>query len=494
MPRHGLAVIHTPKTSFLVPPVQIKPATLDSSPSRKHGEDFPAPTAPSADKAPPVEIVMPLAVPKALHCDFCVRFASTCSKCHFKWAKETSKRRSAALISIIASQPDPVRVAIFFASVARGDVSFVQCFLDVHRRAFDWYSEFKALPADPCSPLLASSGKLFGLHVAFAFRRPEMAKVLLDAGAFFRRSESGHTPLQYLDAPLQGEWADMLAGQALYQEHLLTDRAKEERSMRCYATADAIYAEVLEMNARNEHAICGRAKMAFDQERFGECAARCRDILALPRDGVLWMEFSRATIEVLLEHSVRRHHEVSHAVAGAVRKACGCILTNSVRLRLRRLKFSIIQAHVIPFLDGTGSFAVWQAIGRMPVIHNALTQHIAAMPKPMIRTIIMSQPAISQRLVDALRRDTPAEDRRVAAPVRFYGFEVSVVADFLVFLLTVYAEGANPKKQKEGFFKKKSDAPATVFLCKKYQISRRNIDEPWTLNEAGDWEDAARPT
>jgi tetratricopeptide (TPR) repeat protein len=478
----------SPTRGITCPPMQIRPSAVSDTVAKVL-------TRPANVRR---ELPDPLPVPMSQRCDFCVKFDSVCSNCHFKW-KKTVKAQFEKVMAYIGSQPEASRILVMFASVARGHVEFVEAALDAYPDAVHWSAHFLRSGAADSSinPAIEDAGRVCPLHVAMAANRLDIAVLLIKRNAPFRRSDKNVLPLDLLPDPLPSAWEQALGALDAYRVHMLCERSKTLRKEAKYDEAEKLYQEALEIQPTSEHALCGLAKMSFDAADYKECVARCDKILAMKEGEIAWGQFGPPTVELLHKHATEKLHETAHPTRGGILRKCGCIVWDYYSLHLRRIPFKIIRRNVIPFLDCIDAVHFHLATKRMPLLCRFLAGHAASLHPDYVLRWITSEKENAERLVDELRRSKPVADNvKTEDPVTYKGYRVFAVADFNTILITSYAETGNPKARKEKtvwFGKKKESEPKTLWFSKQFQISRGRLGEPWTVAAAGEWELAPSP-
>uniref|UniRef100_A0A7S1M2W3 Uncharacterized protein n=1 Tax=Neobodo designis TaxID=312471 RepID=A0A7S1M2W3_NEODS len=529
----NLMLTASPTRAIVCPPMQIRPSAVSDTAAKVQARPASVPsTLPS-----------PLPAPMAYRCDFCIKFDSVCSQCHFKWKKTELKARHAALMAFLKGQSESSRVLAFFASIASGSYDFVEATVNAFPDAIHWNAHFcggavrddretepergssgdvaakdrttgaaddsaaaagpgkraAVLQPRPLNPAIDTAGRVFALHVAMAADRVDVARLLIERGAPFRRSDANVLPLDLLPSPPPQRWTDALGALSAYKVHVLCERSKALRKEDRYDEAEALYLEALGVQHSSEHALCGLAKMAFDGANYAEAIKRCDEVLARQAE-VSWGQFGPQTVELLRQHAREKLHEVSHGQRGPALRACGCVILDYVRVPIRRLPFKLLRQHVVPFMDCIDAAAVHTALRKMPLVVHALAGHAAALHPEFVFRWIMSEKENAERVVAELRRNVPEPDHvRTEGPVAFRGFRVFAVADFNAVIVTSYAEMVNAAaaKKKESvwsFGKKKEQLPKTLWFAKQYQLSRVKVSEPWTISAAGEWESVQPPT
>lgn len=495
----AVSVATSATRQLMTPPVHIKLVHL------KDGT-VPVPTGGASDLLPggrSPELPSVLQMPTSLRCEFCIKFDSVCFQCHRKWTKLMAERR-ANLARYLGQQHDNVFSLLVLTTAARGYPDFLDILAappSSAQRVAGAFGCFNPLLEDDergqCSPLIRTSGFVFPLHIACAYRhKKNVAKLLAMPGAV-RSSEMRHSPFIYLPFPMDPDWEDMLEHSAAYKEHKMVEKARGLRTAGQWADAKAIYDDVIAANPRSEHAVCGIAKMAFDKGEFASCMDQCRRILSAD---IAWHEFSQDTVKALSQHAEDRYHSTSHAAAGGALKACGCVVTDRVRLRLRRLPWKFVVSHIVPYIIGEELFTVWKALRHIREASVGLSARVATLAADMpglVDTTFVKDPAF-RSVVAAIEADLPSTSgpkAKLDPPAKLVAVKVVAVADFLMLILKATCEGPNPEIRRRanlGFFDRLRVPPGvvtpTLRFAKDYRIHRASPHVAWTLVAVGEWE------
>lgn len=491
----GMSEHTSPSRQLMTPPVHIRIDALGDGTvlPPKSGPEIPVAGRPS-------ELPKVLQMPMSMRCDFCIRIDSLCFNCHKKW-KVALQARRANIAEVMRQLPDQAFSILTQATAAKGSLEFLgilqMSYANQPLKVTGSAGHFCPLPADrlPNGTHLQQAGNVYPLHIACAYQRKDVAKELLKLPGALRRSSENIYPTHFLPIPLEESWEAILDAAPQYKEHVLNEQAKNLRALNKMADAEAIYDKILEMNPRNERAVCGKAKMAFDQGQFQLCIQRCKSILSTP---IVWAEFTPPVLESLLHHATEQHHATSHKKDGAALKPCGCIITERVRLRVRRLKWEFFSTHVLPFIPGADIYILWQALRHIQEANVGLNRYFAdlSVASPRLCDDVFVQDPLFRGVVDAIDKDLPKPDgKTIAAPVTLQGVQVVAAADFLMLILRAVAEAAvPPPTKKPGFFdrftKKDIAAPERRFYRKDYRAYRPSPHAPWVCTAVGEWEPA----
>ena len=497
---------------YLINPVQVRAASIADVISRA--------TVTETPKIIPTALPLELKLPMALRCDFCVKFDSVCSQCHFKWKGILDSRRI-VLFGNFSSVPDHRKVGILFASICHGSVAFVRHFLEAWPLAMNWRSRFfplvdtrpvqlddvfrEATAATPLSPIL-DAGHVFPLHVAFHARRIDMANLLFDLGSIIRKSERGVAPMELLPTPLSDEWENLLETRDSFIDYNMKERAKRLRTEGHFADAAIEYKALLARNPRNENARCGVAKMAIEQRQWADAIQLCRAILAKPGD-VSWVEFDTRTVHALLQEATRKFHEECHVQSGPALKPCGCIITDKTVISLRRRKrrtdrgqpekqllIEVFRDNIVPYCDCKTLWLLWQAT-RNPLIRRYAERIATACSIDTIGGMLAEEYGYAE-MYDTLRQDMPPVTGKNAVlhnPIRLLGLQVTAMADFNTFFLRSAVLGTNPHFiTGTGFFsfgpKKSSDRRMKLVATKDFRLYRPGIGKAFAVHDLAEWE------
>lgn len=468
-----------------------------------------------------------MVMPMHLRCDFCIKFDSVCSVCHFKWKGLLAAKRK-GVFAQLDKQMEYRRVAIFFGSLAKGDVEFVSAMIEQYAQSREWFVQFtnfgtgvmdrgggrSSQTASPAPggattaaaataavtgvhPLYLECGRVFPLHVAAAYNRLDMASMLLDKGAPFRRSESRHTPIDLLTRPpeqpeVSSEWEAMLATKPAYAQFRTVERARALRNAGQFDEALAEYNAALDLNPRLEAALCGLAKLHYDRRAYALCIEQCDSILLVPAR-VDWLEFTPDTVLQLRRLADAGFHAECHASRGSALKACGCVVVHDdFRVRIRRLPFALLRECVMPFCTAVDMYA-WFRASPMPLLRGALTTATSVSCDDTVGNVLAGEFGYTE-MYESIRAEAPKPDNRTFGDVtRFLGVQVVAMGDFHTFILRVLIEARNPlHKKKRGWFGSIDEAskntPEFVKVNKLFRVSRSGVGKAWDVHEAGEWE------
>ena len=469
-----------------------KPTSAPASegdPAVKSAETSPA-KSPAKKKKVPKELPEMMNMPLPMRCDFCIKFDSVCSNCHFKWKGLLEIKRK-ALQHSISGMPEANQVGIAFATAAKGTLEMLNIFLDIHPEGTKWCLDYKPLPGEKMHPQF-KAGPMFLLHLACAYNRLKFADALIEKGAQVRRDGHKVVPFAYLVNPpqqcsLSDDWESMLENKPVYIHWTMLERAKTLRKEHRYDDALAEYDEIIKEFPGSEGAVCGIAKMFYDQKKYKKCIKQC-DIVLATRHQVNWIEFTPQTISELRSTALAALHEECHGKDGPALKDCGCILTNRVRLHLRRLPFKLIKNNILPYCVGIDLFELYQST-KIPVLRQA-TEFVASRAcDTTIGTLLSSQFGYEE-MYESIAADKPTQNKNLGPMEKFLGVQVVAMGDFHTFILRAGARCQNPKyKKKDGWFSKKDDKQKpTVLGTKLFRVHRVDVGKAWDVQESGEWE------
>lgn len=407
--------------------------------------------------------------------------------------------------------------------------------------------------------LLRFLGRHTALHVAVAYDHLDIAKLLIEHSTSLIRCEKKLLPFQLLpenpdpdeqddDEAGRGEAEDKIAQQQQRQqqqpqqqdepqpreigggdEHVLVDPFKQRikewhkafhdkpvmselivankarglRQRLLWSDAHKVYDRLLKINPRNEHALCGRAKMYFDQGLYDECIKQCRDVLQLDMfGGVQWIDFDSSTVHYLMESALKVIHDRAHAEVGGVLKSCGCVHTGRVRLNLLVwMKQELFAKCVCPFIDVQSSFALVSAFSLVPscaagkakprfkrhelgrVVVRALQLYVTSLPPATLTPQLYANAEIAA-VLNQLRFQLPRETKeKWLAPFTSRGFSVVAFCDFTKILVKAVVEAYNPAYKKGVFARFRKSTPELIAVVKEFEI--RFVEAPAAVDDDG---------
>jgi hypothetical protein len=484
---------------YLVGPVQVRSSSIADVIQRHTTTEVP--------KNLPVALPLELKLPMALRCDFCIKFDSVCSQCHFKWKGILDSRRI-VLFGNFSSVPDHRKVGILFSSICHGSVAFVRHFLEAWPSSIYWRAEFHPLvdarPVDLDDAFrdkttqgvpIRDAGHVFPLHVAFHAGRLDMVNLLFDLGSIVRKSDRGVAPIELLATPIPDEWEEALENRDSIIEYNMKERAKRLRSEGSYADAALEYQALLARNPRNENARCGVSKMAIEEGRWVDAIELCNAILAKPTD-VAWVEFDIKTVQALHNDATRRLHEECHQQTGPALKRCGCIITEKTVVSLRRRKgfIEVFRDSIVPFCDCKTLWGLWRAT-KNPLLRRWAEKVATASSIDTIGGMLAEEHGYAE-MYDALRQDMPpltGKNAVLHAPARLLGLQVTAMADFNTFFLRSAVVGVNPRFVNDsGFFgfgaKKSDDRRMKLVATKDFRLHRTGEGKAFEVHDLAEWE------
>ncbi|ORC85604.1 uncharacterized protein TM35_000342160 [Trypanosoma theileri] len=495
------------RTYFTIEPVQIKSNTLETTLNRMTQSISQKEVNGTKKRPLPDSLPQQLNVPLALRCDFCQKFDSLCSCCHKKWIEILRKRRHALAFQSYCRLPEDMRRDLLFLTSAFGVGEFAAMQLDFDgENCLRWRSLFFPLEKSHAAILrdiFYMAGEVYALHVAFAYSRSDVVKVLLESPrSLLLKSEYRLDPLRLLQLPLSTELETVLNASDVYVNHLLAEKAKLVRSKEDWEMAETLYKELLNRKPDSEHAICGLAKMHFDRGNLEDCIKLC-DSMISGNTIVDWNEISIDTIKTLREVALKRYHEYSHSVRGeGVLKACGCIILDRVCIPIRKLPFNILVDEILVFCDGEMLWNIFNC-SRIPLLRQFTEKLAVLLPTPCIQQIFELESGFQEVYEKLFFRLSESVSNLMVTPVRPLGVSVIAMADFNMFLVRAHAAGVPMKTTKKDSFvlsifrfgnkstredRQGSLSGSEVTLSKQFRIHRSNADESWRVKEIGEWE------
>ena len=432
-----------------------------------------------------------LLVPMALRCDFCVKFDSVCSKCHFRF-KAILKSRQAVLMKNVAALTGDRPVAILFNSILNGHEDFLQALVEHIPKSRFWVA---VIPTTPITEFGEAKNlgdkRQLGLHVACAFDRPRSAKILLKNGFRFQRSEARLVPSELLES-VSAEWEDAFSASTEYKEHLLAEEAKELRKHENYDNATQVYADLLELNPRSEKAYLGMAKMLYDQKKFTDCLEQCKLLLERYEE-INWVDFRKSTITELAKKATAGMHAYLHPLPGSALKECGCVVLDNITISIRRLPFSHVK-RILEFCDCVSLWGVWRS-SAIPLLQGTSTFIGAALCDTSVGEMLSHEFAYEE-MYESIKGDPVKNGSHavVTEPLRFIGLQVTAMADFHTFIIKSSVVGENPlqKEADTSMFFRKPREPIEklkrVVATKEFRVNRAGVGKAWDVHDAGEWE------
>jgi hypothetical protein len=474
---------------FWVQPVHIRPSSLELTGFTSNDgvqEKRPAWPSPLPDL---------LNMPIALRCDFCIKFDSVCSTCHFKWRSLLETKRK-ALLRALGGLSDSDRGALMAISVTRGTKEFTSALIELQPALVHRFVPFTLVPNDPLdpNPALQSAGDVQPFHLACAYDRSELGKLLIASGAKFQRTALRLSPSDLLVRPpltnsVSDAWEKVLDDFPPYHEFLMVERAKQLRKESAWDDAIMEYSAILEQFPASEGAHCGLAKMAFDRGLFDECILRCDEMLSrklTPK----WVEFSLATVSDLRMKAVEQRHQFYHCQEGPALKPCGCIVTKSLLFPLKRL--IPVMKIIASFSLGTDLYSIFKA-SRMPFLRQISERTASLHCDASIGTMLSGEYGYTE-MYDAISSDHPTS-ASIARFEKFLGMQVVAMADFNTFIIRAESlvEPTFRRKDKDSWFTKAGQGQTKgkselVVATKLFRVNRAAEGKAWDVQETGEWE------
>lgn len=469
----------------LIPPQIIKPSFVKELVAR----DLPDPLKAKHKLLPalPTELLVPM----ALRCDFCVKFDSVCSKCHFRF-KSIVESRQSVLMKNIGSLTGERPVSILFNTILNGNEDFLQALVGRIPKSNTWTA---SVPTTPITQYGDSKdlggGRQFGTHVACGFDCPRMAKILLSGGFRFQRSEARLVPSELLTT-INEAWEDALSSSTEYKEHQMAETAKDLRRVGNFDEATKVYADLLETNPRNEKAYLGMAKMLFDQKKFTDCLEQCKLILER-YDEIIWVDFRKSTIIELSRKATDGIHTHFHSQPGSALKECGCIIVDNIVVSLRKVPFPLVKK-ILEFCDCVSLWGMWRSI-KSPLLQDQVTSFGASLCDVSVGEML-SREFGYEEMYEAIKMDPVKNGSQsvLIHPLRFIGLQVMAMADFHTFIIKSSVVGENPNLKEPDtsvFFRKPRDPIEKlkrVVATKEYRVNRAGCGKAWDVHDAGEWE------
>jgi len=321
------------------------------------------------------------------------------------------------------------------------------------------------------------------------------------------------------------EWHRAFNSKPQISELILANRARNLRQRKLWEDADKVYARLLKKNARNEHALCGRAKMLYDQGKFDECITQCRDVLQADMfGGVQWIDFDSSTIHYLMESANKQIHDKAHSVQGPALKDCGCVYTDKVKMNLLlKMKQEDFSRLVCPFIDVQSAFILYSAFteagkGKKSSFLTAMKNknlgraflrnlqgYVSSISPAELTPQLYANQEIAT-VLNQLRFQLPNEVKeKWLAPVHSRGFTVVAFCDFDKILVRTIVEARNPAFKKGMFARFRKNTPELIAVVKEFEIRHieaspvigsdgRDLSSSslapsvWTLIDSSDWE------
>lgn len=472
---------------FWVQPVHIRPSSLELTGFTNNDA--------AQEKRPPWPSSLPelLNMPIALRCDFCIKFDSVCSTCHFKWRNLLETKRK-ALLRALGGLPDPDRGAVMAISVARGSKEFVSAMIELQPTLVHRFVPFTPVPNDPVdpNPALTNAGEVQPFHLACAYDRSEFGKLLIAAGAKFQRTAMRLSPSDLLVRPpltnsVSDAWERVLDDFPPYHEFLMVERAKQLRKESAWDDAIMEYGAILEQFPASEGAHCGLAKMAFDRGLYEECILRCDEMLSR-KVAPKWVEFSLATVSDLRAKTVDQRHQFYHDQLGPALKPCGCVITKSLVFPLKRL-LPVIKI-IFSFSSGVDLYNVFKA-SRMPLLRQLSERTASLHCDASIGTMLSGEYGYAE-IYDAISSDHPSS-ALIAKFEKFLGMQVVAMADFNTFIIRAESLVEPKRKEKDSRFTKPGPGQPKgkgdfIVATKLFRVNRAAEGKAWDVQETGEWE------
>lgn len=453
-------------------------------------------------KAPPTTLPTELKLPMPLRCDFCQKFDSVCSNCHFKW-RGIAESRKAVFTSSFAAFPEHRRLPIFFNAAAYGTIPFLSAILDTlfAGRISELQAQFEPLYVPPTvaadvAQRFEDAGQITLLHVACGMNRKPVAKLLLERGALFRKSSDRKiSPLDILGLPVAQEWMDALEEHKSFEEFTMIERARRLRAENRFQDALLEYQAVIKHNPYSELARCGIAKTMFDQGDLEECIRACDSVLHDQKD-IKWLEHIPQSVELLRSEAVKAFHTTCHNDTSTALRKCGCVIIDPVahRISLRKLNFRLLLDRVLPYCDCATLWGIWQAT-RMPLLQSA-TERIASKVGLESVGMMLTNEFGYAEMYETIRADEPpltGPNAVLRPPLRFLGVQVIAMADFHTFLMRASIVGSNPKYSADtsffSFSKKSEESKRQRIVATKcFRVNRASVGKAWDVRDGGEWE------
>jgi hypothetical protein len=453
-------------------------------------------------KAPPTSLPTELKLPMPLRCDFCQKFDSVCSNCHFKW-RGIAASRKAVFTSSFAAFPEHRRLPIFFNAAAYGTIPFLSAILDtLHAgRLSELQAKFEPLYVPPTvaeetAQRFDDAGQITLLHVACGMNRKPVAKLLLERGALFRKSSDRKiSPLDLVGLPVPQEWQDALEEHKSFEEFTMIERARRLRAENRFEDALLEYQAVIKDNPYSELARCGIAKTMYDQGDLDECIRACDSVLHDQKD-IKWLEHIPQSVELLRSEAVKAFHAACHNDTSTALRKCGCVIIDPVahRISIRKLNFRLLIDRVLPYCDCATLWGIWQAT-RMPLLQSATERIASKIGLESVGMMLTNEFGYAE-MYETLRADEPpltGPNAVLKPPLRFLGVQVIAMADFHTFLMRGSIVGSNPKYAPDSSFfsfgkKSEESKRQRIVATKCFRVNRASVGKAWDIRDGGEWE------
>eukprot|EP00759_Apiculatamorpha_spiralis_P023657 PhF_6_TR27213/c0_g1_i6/m.40051 len=457
----------------------------------------PSPTAPRA----PVRKV----VPAHARCEFCQKYDSVCSYCHFRWRnlQQTSNTNLQKTYGVKLDPKERWRVAAT-TIVSSDRVEWIKFMIESKTLDVDAMANFVPLTTDDVvvggrwgRSVGGVDGVIFTtlLHIAAAYNRLEIAKLLISSGAYFRKDSAGEVPTAYSsELPDSSFWGDTWTSFPLYQRYVKMERARIARKEEQHQTALDLYEGIIQEFPTYEHAVCSKAKTMIEARHFSNCWAY---LAAVEKNkyNIKWIELDASMITVLRKECQRQYHAHVHAIETPCMKSCGCIILDDVKVPIRKLRFSIVR-HILSFVDCEGVFYCSRAMPKCKLWTSACERPPHQLDDTLLRVLFQQgdarAKALHNKLVSDFQKYVGKEQMTGDATIRIQMadavYHAYIIIVFVRVSMITPTQGKGKASGSSGGGSSNNVLVQLPTYAKQFNIFREKDEDEWFVSSAGEWE------
>jgi hypothetical protein len=423
-------------------------------------------------------------VPFHARCEFCQKYDAVCSHCHFRWRnmQQTSQNNLQRTFTTVLDPRERWRIAV--STIACTDhTDWLKLMIESKVIDLDGLGTFIPRPIDATTfPKEPAGVQTTLLHVATAYNRPAMAKLLLESGAYYRKDSRGEMPTAYcnLETPA---WSDLWTANPYHIRHTRMKNALALRKEGNFVPAFEIYESVLSEYPTYEHVWCSKGKALIEQKKFAECWSWL-DLVEKEKSKIRWVELEVSILAVLRKECQKQYHAHTHSTEKYCLKSCGCVVLDDVTLHIRRLRFPLVRK-VFEFMDCEGLYYCSRAMPRCPLWKQACEVPPNRLDTSLLRVLFSPSDAQAKTLHAKLVADFQSEIGK-GEMTGSANITVEAAADcYHAYIIRVSVKVNNPNTSPTN--NKRGAPPAKVF-SKQFNIFRERDDVDWFVSPAGEWE------
>eukprot|EP01060_Flectonema_neradi_P037026 TRINITY_DN733_c3_g1_i1.p1 TRINITY_DN733_c3_g1~~TRINITY_DN733_c3_g1_i1.p1 ORF type:complete len:1271 (+),score=277.30 TRINITY_DN733_c3_g1_i1:41-3853(+) len=313
-------------------------------------------------------------------CEICVKFDSICSTCYVSRLKAQQERRK-YLKAHFAGWDLRKRVGVFFAAVAAGEDEDVKLMVESGAADPNWMAFFKKKPSEH-NNLQADGSQVTPLHVACAYHRPDVVKVLVMAGARYCRDQYQMLPLDYVTDEDANHDITMYLSECT-PDYNITLEVMEVWDIYHdgdYEEARNAFSELVVKFPDRDTCHLG---LVYCHLALGD-VEKCLSTATTTLQGthIKWVECQRIAIQKAMDRANELRHEVAHAepTEGCI-KSCGCVVYPDgwiVPLKaLRKTDFSVVK-NIFSFLPCSSAWHTWIALHRSELLRKSVDSFVTS--------------------------------------------------------------------------------------------------------------------